>query len=350
MLSELGLPPLQSYGDLFKPIRSDNPAFILFFVVSCDVALGLWKRWILGQSRAKIPFALTDYWALIVTSLTAYMVLFDITSDYRDFTPKKVGLIALIFTSVAYSIQGWFVLTAPLTEKQSPSRSSHIFSIAIGVVTGIFNLFFLAIAFEFLNALVYACNFRYDHAICSYPDVYDPIPVENIFFLAFWLMLFGGGRYLLKRRMLGQRQRKIQFFITDYWAAILALLPSFFLLAERTNELREIDLKFYITLALVTLSILSGMWVHLIIRSCRAVEENRPSRGARFTLVLLGGAMGLLGLFAAAIVFRIGEGIVLFSWTVVYLWLRLCYLAPPLIFISIVCFRIHKKAYDLLFR
>lgn len=179
-----------------------------------------------------------------------------------------------------------------------------------------------------------------------YADVFALIPIGNPLFLVFWLVCYGAIVWLLERRIVQREGLKIQFFITDFWAAILALAPSFFLLADLddSDELakwRQIGL-----FALTFCSTLAGIRTWLIL-ALPARDEPPPGRASHFLSVFSGGIVGLLGVFVTYLAFQAAVYFVMYVpsaiYYTVYSFVGLCIVMPPLALVSAVCFYIFHR-------
>ena len=187
----------------------------------------------------------------------------------------------------------------------------------------------------------------------TYADIYYPIQLDNPLFLAFWALLYGGVLFLLQRLIIRRERVKIQFFITDMWAAILALTPSFFLLVDIKDEDQSIKWNQVILFALTLVSTLCGIRAWLILAIPRAGQP-MPGRASHFVSVLGGGLLGLIGIFFTGfayellpVIFVLAKSLPRLMFDLFCIWIKLCLLMPPLIGVSFVCFRIQKKFYDL---
>ncbi len=188
----------------------------------------------------------------------------------------------------------------------------------------------------------------------SYVDAFAPVPTGNPLFSVFWFALYGGTLFVLYRRILRPERLSIQFYITDIWAMMLALVPAFTLLSvlsdngERTLSVAEIAL-----VAITLSSTLAGSWAWLML-ALPFHNEPMPSRWSHFVSVLGGGFVGFFGIFVVALLFDLVlplcvslKYLPLAIYYVVYCWFQLCLAMPPLFVMTAVGIYFAKRAYDL---
>jgi hypothetical protein len=177
--------------------------------------------------------------------------------------------------------------------------------------------------------------------------------VDNPLFLAAWLYL---STVLLLLFYFGSRLRprqRIQFFIPDYWAATLCLLPAFVLLAESVNFDNPVfDPQRALLIAVTVHAIVAGVWSGLVL-ACPLKDEPLPRHGRHFVAVLCGGCLGLMAMFYFALYFHIvTSGAVLVPEIVkalalfAYGFIELCYLYPPLLGPTFFALFVAKKMDD----
>ena len=182
-----------------------------------------------------------------------------------------------------------------------------------------------------------------------YSDVFNIVPIDNPLYLAFFVASTCGILVWLQRRIVRREKLKIQFFITDFWGAIIALVPSFFLLVDLDEANDALKARQILLFVLMFFSTLAGIRAWLIL-ACPKSDEPLPGRWSHFLSVLSGGVVGLLGVFVSVIAFAIVVFFCAYMPTVIYYalysWIGLCFVMPPLALISVLCLFIIKKSFE----
>ena len=350
--TDLSLP--QTYLEIFNPIRVGDPFFTAFWLAANAAFLYAVKRVTTGSRVAPLRFFSVESVAIILTEIPAFLILADIL-NHGEIQWRTIGLFVLAHGSIFAGIQAWRMLNAPRGSEPIPTRWSRFSSILSGGMIGMIGVFATGFTFDivvaFLQPLVNGYVFR-PPAILRFGDYYYPTDFPDMLFLAFWAACLGVTLFMLWRRMRKLGHARVQFIITDYWSAILALFPSFLYLRYVTAH-EEIDDRAITRFAIMALSTLGGVVAFLMLKR---PEVSKPffGRRTRFWSVLFSGWLGFIALFAMGLAFALLHAALAAAWNfvwfmgyLVYAWLWLCWFVPPLFFITIVCFKIEKKGYDL---
>ena len=189
------------------------------------------------------------------------------------------------------------------------------------------------------------------HDIQCYVDIYDPIQVDNPVFILFWMSIYAGLILIFNLCIVRRQHVKIQFFITDFWAAIIALTPAFLLLTDlQNNIIHEIPWRILGLFVLTFFSTLCGIWFLLVLSQPKRGDP-LPRRWPHAVAVMGGGFAGLVGVFFTGLVFELLPSAYIFlklTPYIIYYWLALCYLMPPLMLVTLVFLYLFKTTYDLL--
>ena len=350
--TDLSLP--QTYHEIFNPIHVGDPFFAAFWLAANAAFLYAVKRVTAGSRVAPLRFFSVESVAIILAEIPAFLILTDIL-NHGEIQWRTIGLFVLAHGSILAGIQAWRMLNAPRGGEPIPTGWSRFSSIFSGGMIGLISLFVTGFVFDivaaFLQPFIHNNNVRWPSFLeinKTLSEWYDP----DIFFLILWVVCFGVTLFILRRRMRKLGYARLQFIITDYWAAVLALFPAFIFLSIM-KERQDFTWPAITRFAVMVLSTLGGIAAFLMLKRPEA-EKSLFGRRTRFWSVLFSGLLGLLGLFATGLVFLVLQSVfwsaLYFAatlYSIVYLWFWLCWFVPPLFFISIVCFRIEKKGYDL---
>ena len=354
--TDLSLP--QTYHEIFNPIHVGDPFFAAFWLAANAAFLYAVKRVTAGSRVAPLRFFSVESVAIILAEIPAFLILTDIL-NHGEIQWRTIGLFVLAHGSILAGIQAWRMLNAPRGGEPIPTGWSRFSSIFSGGMIGLISLFVTGFVFDIVAAFLqpWRHNDAFDlPRILRIDASYDPLDVASLLFLALWAGCFGAALFILRRRMRKLGHARIQFHITDYWAAMLALFPTFLFLSYM-NEREEINGPTVARFALMALSTLGGSAAFLMLKW---PEGEKPlfGRRTRFWSVLISGLGGLAALVVTAGGFMLLRVALAGAWDVavaifytiyftMYAWFWLCWFVPPLFFISIVCFRIEKKGYDL---
>ena len=109
-----------------------------------------------------------------------------------------------------------------------------------------------------------------------YAEIYNPLPVENPLFIVFWLVLYAAFLKLLNWAILKRERLRIRFYITDFWAATLALLPALYLLTDLTDSDSSVRWRQLGHFGLAFFSTLGGIYAWLILSLLAKATDGLP--------------------------------------------------------------------------
>lgn len=127
----------------------------------------------------------------------------------------------------------------------------------------------------------------------SFAAIYRDVQVDSPLYLLLWAAVYGGVLLFLHRLFVKRERIKYVYYITDFWALILSLLPFYAMLGNiaGAGDYRGMGLAM-----LNALSILLGVWAWMIL-SAPKPGEALPGRWNHFVTILSGGFVGWLGIF-----------------------------------------------------
>ncbi len=182
-----------------------------------------------------------------------------------------------------------------------------------------------------------------------YSDIFNIVPIDNPLYLAFCVLSTCGILVWLQRGIVRREKLRIQFFITDFWAAVIALVPSFLLLADLDDASEDLKARQIGLFMLAFFSTLAGVRAWLIL-SCPKSDEPLPGRWSHFVSVLSGGIVGFLGVFVSVLAFAAVAFLCAYVPTLIYYalysWIGLIFVMPPLAVVSVICLYIIKKSFE----
>lgn len=138
----------------------------------------------------------------------------------------------------------------------------------------------------------------------GFAELHRDIPIESPAFLVIWAALFGGMLIFLHRRFVNRERIKYIYFLTDFWALILCLLPCYLLLGAMGGVP---DFRGVMVTLLTGVSILLGVWAWLIL-SAPKPDEKLPGMLSHFITICSGGFVGWVGVLFTSILVKVGGG------------------------------------------
>jgi len=335
------LPAIRSIGDLYRPIAIGNPAYLIFWLSCYASILYFLNRSVTRQGGPKSRLVLWDYWSAVVAFVPAFILLLDISDDYRPITWSSAGYVALTFLSAWSGSQAALLLATPLSNNQRKTEWARFLNVVSGASLGFVGLFFTGFLFEMLRSLTLFLKIReLTVSNIAFQYMYHPI------YILFWFAISVPVMISILKRYRRHRTGKLRFYITDYWAAIIALLPTFMLL---TCDDALTDRSQILLLILSFIGTCTGIWAGLLLNPAQSSPASNSWR-RRLAYITGCGLAGGFGVYLSPYIIDSLWPFLLFAWFAFRGWLMLCYLVPPLFVVSIICFKIHKKAYDLFVR